>query len=364
MIHLGIDHHKSYSQIHAINDNGEVLFRGKLNNSMEEFINLKNELGNEEIHSVVEASRTWVVYDLLEEIGFNPIVANPMKTKAIAEAQIKTDSIDAATLASLLKADIVPKVNVAPKDIRLIKNILRQRLWLVKMQTATKNRMHNILDRNHLQADSKITDTFGTKGRRWIEALCKDSKVPQSEKKLLEDSIIFLDQIVEQVKATNKLLKENLNVMTKEIDICKSLPGIGEIFGPLIALEIWNINRFANESKLVGYAGLASTTYSSGGKTYHGRLLPFCNKLLRYAYCEAAWSAIRSSRFFSEYYERLKKRVGSQKAIVAVAKKLCEISWHCLKEKRLYEERIYKRRDFKVINKNKVNKDLKVCRSR
>lgn len=364
MIHLGIDHHKSYSQIHAVNDNGEVLFKGKLNNSMEEFINLKNELGNEEIHSVIEASRTWVVYDLLEEIGFNPIVANPLKTKAIAEAQIKTDSIDAATLASLLKADIVPKVNVATKDVRLIKDILRQRLWLVKMQTAIKNRIHNILDRNHLQIDSKTTDAFGTKGMKWIEALYKDSKIPLSERKLLEDSMNFLDQIIEHIKAINKLLKENLNIMTREIDICKSLPGIGEIFGPLIALEIWNIDRFANESKLVGYSGLASTTQSSGGKTYHGRLLPFCNKLLRYAYCEASWSAIRSSNFFSQYYERLKKRIGSQKAIVAVAKKLCEISWHCLKEKRPYEERVYKRRDYKIISKNKVNKDLKVSQSR
>lgn len=58
-----------------------------------------------------------MVYDLLEELNFNPIVANPMKVKAIAEAQIKTDSIDASTLADLLKADIIPKVHVAPKDI-------------------------------------------------------------------------------------------------------------------------------------------------------------------------------------------------------------------------------------------------------
>ena len=362
MIHLGIDQHKKFSQVHAINNDGEVVFRGKLSNSFEEFVNLKNQLGNEELHSVVEASRTWIVYDLLEELGFNPIVANPMKTKAIAEAQIKTDSIDASTLASLLKADIIPKVNVPPKDIRLIKNILRQRLWLVKIQTAIKNRIHNILDRNHLICDLQMTDIFGTKGKKWIECICKSNEIPESEKQLLKESVEFLDYLAKSIKNTTGFLKENLNTMEKEINICKSLPGVGEIFGAVIALEIWNIHRFPSESKLVGYAGLASTTYSSTGKTYHGKLLPFCNKLLRYAYCEAAWSSIRASNFFKEYYLRLKNRVGSHKAIVAVARKLCEISWHCLKENRLYEERVYKRRDFK-INKN-ISKDLKVCRSR
>lgn len=359
MIHLGIDHHKSYSQVHAINDKGDIVFKGRLCNSMEEFINLKNQLGNEELHSVLEASRNWVVYDLLESLDFNPIVANPLKTKAIAEAQIKTDSIDACTLASLLKADIIPKVNVPTKDIRLIKSILRQRLWLVKIQTALKNRIHSLLDRNHLICDLQSTDIFGAKGKKWIKSVCNDIEIPESERKLLRNDINFLAQLAEHIKTTNELLKDSLNIMTKEINICRSLPGVGEVFGAVIALEIWNIHRFSSESKLVGYAGLASTTYSSAGKTYHGRLLPFCNKLLRYAYCEAAWSAIRSSNFFKEYYLRLNKRVGSHKAIVAVARKLCEISWHCLKENRLYEERVYKRRDFKTINK-----DLKVCQSR
>lgn len=364
MIHLGIDHHKRYSQIHAINDDGEVLFRGRLDNSMEEFINLKNQLSsNEEIHSVVEASRDWVVYDLLEDLGFNPIVANPMKTKAIAEAQIKTDSIDAATLAYLLKADIIPKVNIPNKDIRMIKYILRQRLWLVKTQTAIKNRIHSLLDRNHLVSSPQMTDIFGAKGKQWLESICNNNQIPKSDIELLKENIGLLKQIVEHIKAINKLLRDNLGILANEINICKSLPGVGEIFGPIIALEIWDINRFPSESKLVGYAGLASTTYSSGGKTYHGRLLPFCNKLLRYAYCEAAWTAVKSSPFFQAYYERLKKKCGSNKAIIAAGRKLCEISWHCLKEKRLYEERVYKRRDFEG-NKKSSCKDLKVCQSR
>lgn len=57
MIHLGIDQHKSYSQIHTINDTGEIIFKGRLTNSIDDFMELKSQLGNEEMHSVVEASR-------------------------------------------------------------------------------------------------------------------------------------------------------------------------------------------------------------------------------------------------------------------------------------------------------------------
>jgi len=357
MIHIGIDQHKRYSQLHAINDNGEVVFNGRVNNSLEEFTQLRNLFSDEPIQSVVEASRTWVVYDLLEKLGFNPKVANPLKVKAIAEAQIKTDTIDAQTLTKLLKADIIPEVHVADKETRRVKNILRQRTWLVKNQTAIKNRIYSIIDRNHISCDIGVANIFGVHGRCFLDTVAKE--LSASESQLLQENIKLLDVIGLHVKAVNKLLKEELH-LTEDIKICKSLPGIGEVFGPTIALEIWDVKRFSSQDKLAGYAGLSPTTYSSGGKTYHGKLFWQCNKLLRYAFCEAAWSAIRSSVYFRSFYARLKKRVGSQKAIVATARKLCEITWHCLKEKRPYEERVYKRRDFKEVKE----KHFKVCQSR
>lgn len=352
MLHLGIDQHKKYSQVHAINDKGEVIFQGKINNSKEEFISLRKRFDDKEkVQSVIEASRTWIIYDLLEELNFNPKIANPVKTKAIAEAQVKTDSIDARTLAYLLKSDLIPQVHIADRETRRIKNILRQRLWLVKFQTSLKNRIHHILDRNHLtRSNVELTDIFGQKGREWIEKAKKE--LPDTEKLLLKESLDLLDVVIDHVKGLNKLLKSNLK-LEKETELCKSLPGIGDTFGAIIALEIWGINRFPTKKKLVGYAGLAPTTYSSGGKTFHGKLFWQCNKLLKYAFCEGAWAAIKTSPYFRSYYQRLKGRVGSQKAIIGVAKKLCEMTWYCLKEQRPYEERIYKRRDL----------DLKVCQT-
>jgi transposase len=98
--------------------------------------------------------------------------------------------------------------------------------------------------------------------------------------------------------------------------------------------------RFYHPGKMCANAGLVPTTYASGGKARHGRLLPSCNRWLRWAYVEAAWIAQRTSPYCHGYFERIKRRKGANKASTALARRLCEITWHCLTENRPYEERI------------------------
>ena len=109
----------------------------------------------------------------------------------------------------------------------------------------------------------------------------------------------------------------------------------------LAALEIAAINRFTSPGKLTAYAGLVPTTYASGGKVHHGDLLPQCNRYLRYAFVEAAWSAVKSSPYCRALFAKLRKRKGANTAIIVVARRLCGIAYLCLKENRLYEERAY-----------------------
>jgi len=243
--------------------------------------------GNEPLKAVIEAGRNWgMMYDLLEEIGIDTTVAHPLKVRAIADAKIKHDSIDARTLAHLLRADLVPEVHVPPKDIREQKNLLRHRFWLVKLQTMTKNRIRQIIDRNHVRTPD-VTD-------------------------------------------------DNLYVT-----ILDTLPGFGKIFSALAALEIDNINRFPTKAKFASYCGLIPSTFASGGKVYHGNLIPTGNRWLKYVFIEASWPAIRTSNYCRAYFNRIKYRKDGNVAIVALARRLSEIAYKCLKEKRYYEERPY-----------------------
>jgi transposase len=283
---------------------------------------------------VLEAGRDWgTIYDLLESIGVEPVLANPLKTRAIAEARIKTDTVDATILADLLRADLIPVVHVPPREVRAQKNLLRQRLWLVELRTRIKNRIHNIMDRNHV-GSPPCADLFGKAGRRFMDQL----QLPSPDDRLLKVHVELLDLVQGQIGRSEKWIDEALD-QRPEVAIMRTLPGVGKILSAVVALEIDDIHRFSHPGKLCAYAGLVPTTYASGGKIRHGRLLPSCNRWLRWAFVEAAWAAQRSSAYCHAYFERIKRRKGANCAITALARRLCEITWHCLTDSRPYEER-------------------------
>lgn len=338
MIHLAIDHGKKFSHAIAMTDDGAICYDEQIPTTYEGIESIKEALpAGEPVQSTIEAGWNWgKVYDALEELGLNPQLSNPSKSRLVAESFTKTDRNDAMTHAMMLQKGITPLVHVPCKEVRDHKNILRHRFWLIRLQTMIKNRIHSIIDRNH-QQPPKLTDLFGSTGRAWINAL----KLREPDAKLLKTHLELLDFIRQQVRQTEKQVREAMrgNAM---VPLLRSLPGVGPIMGALIALEIDTIDRFYSSGKLAAYCGLVPSTYSSGGKTIHGRMIPRANRHLRYAFIEAAWNAIRVSPYFSAIYRRLKERKGAGKAIGAVGRRLCVITYECLKNNRPYEERVYR----------------------
>jgi transposase len=186
-----------------------------------------------------------VMYDWLDDICDDGVLAHPLKVKAIADAKIKTDKIDATVLAHLLRADLVPEA--------------------------------------------------------WAP-----------------------------IRA---MTKANANVK-----LLKTIPGIGEFFARLIDAEIDDISRIRTPKKLAAYAGLVPSAYSSGGKTYHGKIIKQGNKWLRSAFVETMAPAIASDAQLRAQYEHLKIR-GTNKARVAIARKLLTIAVQILRDQRAYEPR-------------------------
>jgi hypothetical protein len=117
----------------------------------------------------------------------------------------------------------------------------------------------------------------------------------------------------------------------------RSLPGMGPILAAVVVTEIDGIERFPSAQKLCGYAGLCPSTSSSGGKTFQGKLLPHCNKWLRWAFVEAAWVAIGCSAYFRDFYKR-KRALGKKPntAILATAPLMARITWQLLTHQRGY----------------------------
>jgi len=332
--YVGVDNHKKFSYFSVMNQKGVVVKEGKVVNTKEA---VSKFLGKEYTHNtaaVLEAGRNWtVMYDWLEEELDEVTLAHPTKVKAIAEAKIKTDKIDATTLAHLLRCDLIPEAYVCDKETRIAKNILRQRMFLVKLSTMVKNRIHLIIDR-HPQIRGQIdpSDLFGKQGMAWLEVVA----LPKEDRRILDEELELLMYLREKIDASDHWVVQ-LGKDNPDAKLLMTIPGIGKFFALLIATEIDDVARFRNKNKFASYAGLIPSVHASAERIFYGRIIGHGNKYLRWAFIEAVWPAIRKDLSLRELYESLKARKGANKAKVAVARRLAIIAYRVLSQRRPYQ---------------------------
>src|SRR6266481_7157393 len=227
MQYVGIDYHKRYSVLCATDERGQELKRRQINgNSASGFAQFFAELGQES-KVVMEACWNWGwLYDLLVQIdGIDEVVlAHPYKTRLIAEAQIKTDRLDAQMLAKLLRGDLIAQSHAPSAATRARKHLLRQRLFWVRLRTMLRNRMHAILDRQHGLERPQLKNFFSRRGRTWLEGV----ELPCAEAQpLLKQDLEVAALLDQKIKELDRAIGQSQNVEEK---LLESIPGIGPLF--------------------------------------------------------------------------------------------------------------------------------------
>lgn len=333
--YIGVDYHRKFSYMTVIDEKGKVVREGVVNNCKEDiaaFLTQAQCAG--ESAAVLEASRTWpVMYDWLEELVHEVHLAHPLKVKAIAEAKIKTDKIDARVLAHLLRSDLLPEAYVASPEARKVRNVLRQRMFFVRLRTMVKNRVSALLDRYpELSEQRPCADIFSQKGKGWL----KQIQVKEVDRRVLDEDLRLFEVLEERIAKSDSLVRE-LAQGDSRVEILKTIPGIGEFFSVLIAYEVDDIRRFSSEKKFFSYIGIIPSTFSSGGRTFHGRLTKQGNKYLRWAIVEATWPAIESDPDLRAYYEKVRIKKGANPAKIATARRLATIIYRVLYQNRPYK---------------------------
>ena len=344
MLSVGLDLHKKYSQVEALEESGERRAAARLINEFEAIDGFFRALG-EPCRVVLEAGWNWgAMYDWLERVE-NVVevqLAHPYGVRAIAAAQVKTDRIDARMLGQLLRVGLIPRAHIPGRQTRQLREAVRQRLFLVRLRTMVKNRIHALLDRHHV-VPPPVSDLFGKRGRDYLAKV----ELPGCAQELLRQDLRLLQMLSSEVREAETLLARALHG-DRRLELLRTIPGLGVLLATVVALEIDRIDRFVSPSKLVSYAGLVPTTYSSGGKTSHGGLMKMSNKWLRWALVEAAWIAVRHDPYFRHQFGLRCKSKGAKTAIIAVARRLAEVIWYVLTEDRAYEVRqpASKRREY------------------
>ncbi len=333
MRYVGVDAHKTTAQITVMDETGKIIERKRIDSSSAGVSGALS-MYQEPIKAVLEASYSWgPMYDWLDEIADEVVLAHPGKVRAIADARIKTDKIDSEILAHLLRADLIPAAYAPSREVRAIKRVLRQRLFLVRVQTMVKNRIWALLSQHAVELP-KVTDLYGKAGMAWLHTV----QLPDPDGRLLVEDLTLLEVLHDQVAATNGVLKE-LAAGDEAVRWLASLPGIGAFFSVLIRYEVDDIGRFRDARRFASYTGLVPSTYASGQRIVHGRLTKQGNKWLRWAFIEAVMPAISHSPSLRRFYEHIKARRGVKDARTATARKLAELTWTVWTERRCYEQR-------------------------
>lgn len=333
MLYTGIDYHKRYSVVSTMDATGTRVREARIDQNEPAAFAAYFQTLPEPSRVVVEACWNWGwIYDELRELdGIDEVVlAHPFKTRLIADAQIKTDRLDARALATLLRGNLVATVYAPEPANRARKHVIRQRLFLARVRTMIRNRVHTLIARQRHLARPVFSDLFGKKGLHWLKTLT----LPTPDDALLQQSLATLEQLGNVIKQLETQIIAD-NSQDEAASRLQTLPGVGPLLAAVIAAEIDGIERFGSASKLSAYAGLVPTTHSSGGKTYHGDMLPFANRWLKWAFVEAAWVAIGCSSYFGHLYRRHRARgKPANTSITIIARRLCRIAWHLLCEKR------------------------------
>lgn len=342
---LALDLHKHYLAVGAVNRLQEIVLNPR-HIPLEKFSAwaTANLLPTDDV--VLEATtNAWQIYDLVLPLVNRVTVAHPPQVKWIAEARVKTDRHDVLRLAHLLAADLIPEVWVPPIPVRQLRSLLAHRRCLVSMGTRARNHLHSLLHRYAIQAPpGKI---FSQKHRAWWHNL----DLSLTERMRIRHDLATIDHIEQQLQEIDEELNRlsTTDPWAHQVPFLLQLPGFGLIVTMTVLAAIGDISRFPHPKKLVGYSGLGASIHDSGKKHRTGRITKRGRKELRWILVEAARRAIDTHSYWKAQYQRLEPRIGSNKAAVAIARKLLVVVWHVLSKREVDRHAIVDKVAFKYI---------------
>lgn len=324
---IGIDLHKGMFMACFL-EGEEKSFKSY---KLKDIVLFKKELRRDDEIAVETTANTRYFLSHIQDKVKGVKVINPLQFKVISQSVKKTDKNDAETIANFLSKGMLPEVRVKEERYTELESLANTRDKLVKLKTALKNKIHNILSSQGI-----ITKREFMSSDKGLE---KVLTYPVSSVSRIE-----LEVILEQIKSLNAgiaRIDKELTEKGKGIDGFEnitSIKGIGEKSGTILLSVIGDINDFKDEKKLAAYFGIVPRVNDSNETRRQGRITKQGSKIGRTTLVQCTLIAIRYSTYLRRFYDKLKAKKGSGRAIIATAKKLLGIIYHTLKNKWVFED--------------------------
>jgi transposase len=325
MLYVGVDLHRKRSHVTALDEQGGVVLSRRIDNSPERFLRIFGELAPQPLSIAFEATYGWSWFaDLLKDAGIEAHMAHPLATKAIAAGRVKNDSVDARTLAHLLRTHLLPEGWIAPPEIRERRRLVRARASFQRIGSRLRCQVHALLADHG--AHPPMQRLFGPAGRQYLAGL----ELPAVTRGRIDAALRLIDAAAAEVRTLDQELRAGF---AGDVRIARLLPipGIGFISAATVLAEVGEIGRFRSADELCSWAGLTPSERSSDEHTRRGHISKQGSRWLRWIMVEAATSAARNPEL-RRLCERIAHRRGTKIARVALARRLLTLSFYALRD--------------------------------
>lgn len=362
----GIDVHKSFLIATIITTkSGELMphyQKKRFSTFNNQILALKDWLLSNNCYDVCMEStgKYWVpVSNLLEDV-IHVTIANPKWVRAVKGN--KDDKKDSKWIAELFRMGLVRGSFIPTKDIRVLREFTRYRTRLVSQRSSEKNRLQNAFTVGNVAMDSVVSDMFGVSSKKVRDYLIstKDfdpshihsllhARMKPKEKELLEsiegysftNEQILRIQIIEEhvtylnhsIEFIDHLLNQMIEPYEPAIQLLQTIPGVKRQSAIQIISEIGvDMAQFPNAKNLCSWAGLAPSSNESAGKKKSVRISR-AGVYLKPTLVQCTHAAVKAkdtNPYYRKKYERISKRRGKKRAIIAIARMMLTAIYHML----------------------------------
>ncbi len=321
---IGLDIHKTVVAVCVVDAQGTVCTRHRFPLTRDTLTAWARQLTAEDAVALEATTNTWAVVALLQQTPARLVVSNPLRTRAIATAKIKTDRVDAEVLAQLLRCDYLPPVWIPDAATLAARRLTTRRAVLVAERTRLKNRLHSVL--HHLLLPCPVADLFSRAGLAWLATV----ELPAAERAAVDADGRLLTAIDQELAAL-----EQTQVVDAAADprvrLLLTLPGIDVAVATALLAAIGDATRFPTPARLAAYLGLVPSVRQSAHHCYTGHITKQGASHVRWLLVQAAQHLDRHPGPLGAFVRKLQRRKNRSIAIVAAARKLVILAWHVLR---------------------------------
>jgi len=330
MKHIGIDlHTNSFTACYLENGKERIATFQLQGNGLQKFIDTLEQ--GDEVALEATGNSCFFRDQVISHVSRVVVIA-PWQFAVIRQSVKKTDKNDARAIAFFLSKDMLPESRIKKADHTQLASLIQTRDQLVRLRVSLINKVHGLLNRHGRKVKKeKLTTQKGfeitVKAYTW-------DKLEQIE----------IEIIAEQLAS----LRNSLAKLEKEIvEFAKGVPGfnnlisikgIGSLSAAILISTIGDIADFSKTGNLAAYLGIVPKVSQSNDQHLVGRITKRGSKIARKTLVQCTLIAKRYSPYLDTFYNHIKSRRGSGKAIIATARKFLNTIFYTLKNDWIFED--------------------------